>query len=238
MNNLITGELIKAATTRTAFAFAVIGISLAVGNVLILTLSEDLVTAADKQEALAGLPIILLLLGLVGAAGEYRHRTAAPAVLAAGRSRGRVVLARAGAYAVSGLFIGALTTASSLAVGLPLLGHEPGPRVGSGAIASVAAGSIIGAALCAAVGVAVGVLVRNQVVGVVGALVVMFVVAPLLNVVNENLLEYTPFGAALVLAGDPQAGSLSRGGAGLVLVGWTLAILLAAIAGEQRRDLV
>jgi hypothetical protein len=237
MNNLITGELIKAATTRTVFVYAVIAMALAVGNVLILTLSEDLITEADKQEALAGLPIILLLLGLVGAAGEYRHRTAAPAVLAAGQSRGRVVLARACAYAVTGLVVGALTTALSLAVGLPLLSGEPGPGVGSGEIVSVAAGSIIGAALCAAIGVAVGALVRNQVVGVVGALIVMFVVAPLLNVVNQTVLEYTPFGAALVLAGDPQAGSLSGGGAALVLGGWTVAFLLAAISGEQRRDL-
>ena len=87
MKALITGELIKTVTTRTVFVYALFGVALAIANVLIMTLSEDLVTVADKQEALAGLPVTLLLLGLVGAAGEYRHRTAAPAVLAAGRSR-------------------------------------------------------------------------------------------------------------------------------------------------------
>jgi hypothetical protein len=50
-------------------------------------------------------------------------------------------------------------------------------------------------------------------------------------------IEYSPFGAAVVLAGDPTAGSLSGGGAALVLVAWTVAILLAAILAEQRRDL-
>jgi hypothetical protein len=237
MKSLITGELVKAVTTRTMYAYSVIGVALAVANVLIVTLSDDLVTAADKREALAGLPVVLLLLGLVGAAGEYRHRTAAPAVLAAGRGRGQVLLARACAYALTGLAIGTLTTASSLALGLPLLGNEPGPGLSSGEIAVVATGSIIGAALCATVGVAAGALVRNQVVGVVGALVLMFVVAPLLTVVSESVLQYTPFGAALVLAGDPQAGSLTEGGAMLVLIGWTVAIMLAAICGEQRRDL-
>jgi ABC-2 type transport system permease protein len=236
MTALLNGELIKTVTTRTLFGYAAIGVALAVGNVLILTLSEDLVTVADKQEAIAGLPIMLVLFGLVGAAGEYRHRTAAPAALAAGRGRARLLLARAGAYAVVGLAVGALTAAVSLALGLPLLGSEPGPGVGYGEIASVAAGSIIGAALCAIMGVAAGALVRNQVVGVVGALILMFVVTPLLNIVNETAVAYTPFGAAVVLAGDPK-GSLSWGGAALVVAAWTVALLLAAILAERRRDL-
>ena len=223
-------------TTRTLFGYAVIGVALAIGNVLILTLSEDLVTVADKQEAIAGLPIMLVLFGIVGAAGEYRHRTAAPAVLTAGRGRGQLLLARAGAYAVTGLAVGALTAAATLALGLPLLGREPGPVVGSGEVASVAAGSIIGAGLCAIMGVAAGALVRVQVVGVVGALVLGFVVTPLVNIVNETAVAYTPFGAAVVLAGDPT-GSLSWGGAGLVVAAWTVALLLAAILVERRRDL-
>lgn len=236
MTALINGELIKTVTTRTLFGYAVIGVALAIGNVLILTLSEDLVTMADKQEAIAGLPVMLLLFGLVGAAGEYRHRTAAPAALAAGRSRAQLVVARACAYAVIGLAVGALTAAVSLALGLPLLGSEPGPGVGSGEIASVAAGSIIAAALCAIMGVAAGALVRHQTVGVVGALILMFVLTPLLSIINETVVEYTPFGAAVVLAGDPK-GSLSWGGAALVVAAWTVALLLAAIFVEQRRDL-
>src|SRR5918995_2940107 len=103
MSALMRGELIKTVTTRTLFGYAVIGVALAIANVLILTLSEDLVTVADKQEAIAGLPILLILFGLVGAAGEYRHRTAAPAALTAGRGGGRLLVARAGAYAVTGM---------------------------------------------------------------------------------------------------------------------------------------
>lgn len=236
MRALITGELIKTATTRTLFGYAVIGVALAIGNVPILALSEDLATVADKQEAIAGLPIMLVLFGLVGAAGEYRHRTAAPAVFASGRGHGRILLARAGAYAVTGLAVGALTAAVTLALGLPLLASEPGPGVGPGEIASVAVGSIIGAGLCAILGVAAGALVRVQVVGVVGALVLGFVVTPLLNVVNETAVGYTPFGAAVVLAGDPKS-TLSWGGAGLVLAAWTVGFLLAAILAERRRDL-
>ena len=193
---------------------------------------------ADKQEAIAGLPMLLILLGLVGAAGEYRHRTAAPAALAAGGRRGRLLLARAGAYAVTGLALGTLTAAVSLGLGLPLLNGEPGPGLGSGRIAAVAAGSVVGAGLCAIIGVAAGALVRNQVVGVVGALILMLVAMPLLNIADDTAAEATPFGAAVVLAGDPAiGGALSSGQAGLVLAAWTMPLLLAAIVVERRRDL-
>jgi ABC-2 type transport system permease protein len=213
--------------------YALAGGALAVGNVLILTLAEDLVLVADTREAIAGLPVVLLLFGIAGAAGEYRHRTAAPAALASGRSRGRLLVARACAYAGAGLAVGAMTVAVTQALGLPLLTSEPGPGIGYGEIASVAAGTIISAALCAMMGVAAGAPVRNQVVGVVGALMLMLVVAPLLNVLNEKVLQYAPFGAAAVLAGDPNAGSLSAGGAALCATTWTVVLLLAAILGAS-----
>lgn len=237
MTALLRGELIKTVTTRTLFGYAVLAVALAIANVLVLTLSKDLVTAADKRAAISGLPPLLILLGLVGAAGEYRHRTAAPAALAAGGRRGRLLLARAGAYAISGLALGALTAALALALGLPLLSREPGPGIGSGDIAVVAAGSAVGAALCAIMGVAAGALVRNQVVGVVATLMLMFVAMPLLNLVDETAAEVTPFGAAVVLAGDPGGDTLSPGGAALVLAAWTAPLLLGAIAVERRRDL-
>jgi hypothetical protein len=104
-------------------------------------------------------------------------------------------------------------------------------------ITAVAVGSIVGAALCAIMGVAAGALVRNQVAGVVGALIVMFVATPLLNMADETAAELSPFGAAIVLSGDPTADRLSSGGAGLVLAAWTVPLLLAAIVVERRRDL-
>jgi ABC-2 type transport system permease protein len=237
MTALLRGELIKTVTTRTLFGYAALVVALAIANVLIVTLSHDLVTVSDKQGAIAGLTPLLILFGLVGAAGEYRHRTAAPAALAAAGRRGRLLLARAGAYAVTALVLGTLAATVALALGLPLLSREPGPDLGSGEIAAVVAGTSIGAALCAIMGVAAGALVRNQVVGVVGTLVLMFVAMPLLNIVDKTAAEVTPFGAAVVLAGDPGWHTLSWGAAGLVLAAWTVPLLLAAIVVEGRRDL-
>ena len=183
MITLIRGELIKATTTRTIFAYGALAVALAVAQVLVSILPAwgDPMSLADKTEAIAGLPLLVLLLGLVGAAGEYRHRTAAPATLVAG-------------------------------------------------------GTLVAAALSAALGVALGALVRNQVVAVTGTLVVIFVVLPLVGVISPTALDMTPFGAAQGVAGAGLE-TLSIRAAGVVLVGWTVAALIAAIVTERRRDI-
>jgi hypothetical protein len=239
MTALIRGELIKTVTTRTLLGYALTGAALALVNAVIVTqFSGDLDTASDKREAITGLPVVVLLFGLVGAAGEYRHRTAASAALAAGRDRALVLLARAGAYALTGLAIGALMVAVALVVGLPLLAAHDGPGVGAHDVALVAGGSLIAAALSGIMGAAAGALVRNQVAGVVGALILAFVVGPLIATIDKTAVAFTPFGAAFALAGDPQAaGTLSWAGAAVVLVAWTLPLLIAAILAERRRDL-
>jgi hypothetical protein len=132
--------------------------------------------------------------------------------------------------------VAALTTAVTLAVGLPLLAHRPGPDVGAGDVALVAGGTLVAAALSAAFGVALGALVRNQVVAVTGTLVVIFVVLPLVGVISPTALDVTPFGAAQGVAGAGLE-TLSIGAAGAVLVGWTVAALSAALVTERRRDI-
>ena len=238
MTTLIRGELIKAITTRTIFAYAAMAVVLAVGQVLASLLPGwgDLMSQDDKKEALGGLPLLVLLLAIVGAAGEYRHRTAAPAALVAGRDAGRLLVARAGAYAVAGAAVAALATVITLAVGLPLLADRPGPVVSAGDVALIAGGSLVAAALLAVFGVALGALVRNQVAAVTGTLIVIFVVLPLVQALSGTILDVTPFGAAQGVAGAGLT-TLSTGAAAVVLVGWTLVALVAAVVGERRRDI-
>jgi ABC-2 type transport system permease protein len=238
MTALIRGEIIKATTTRTILAYAAIAVVLAVAQVLltILPTSSDLTASADKKEAIAGLPLLLLLLGIVGAAGEYRHRTAAPTVLVSGRDGGFMLLARAGAYSITGVAVAALATVVTLALGLPLLAGESGTALAAADVALVAGGSLLAAALSATFGVALGALVRNQVVAVTGTLVVIFVALPLVQVLSGTALDLTPFGAAQGVAGATLA-TLSWSGAALVLIGWTLLGLIAAFVAERRRDL-
>jgi ABC-2 type transport system permease protein len=237
MTALVRGELIKTASTRTVLAYVAIGALLTIVNVLVVIEgADDTSSVAAKQDAIAGVPFVLFLLGLVGAAGEYRHRTAGPAALPAGRDRGALLLARAGAYAVTAVAVAALMAVVSLGFGLPMLEGEPGPALGFGDIAPVVGGTFAAAALAGIMGVAVGALVRNQVAAVVGALIVGFLVTPLIDAIDDTAMLYTPVGSMEVLAGD-SAFALSRAGGALVLAAWTIVPLIAAIVAERRRDM-
>jgi ABC-2 type transport system permease protein len=235
MTALLRGELIKTRSTRTVLAYAVIGVLITIIQVLVVT-SEDPIEVSAKQDAIIGFPFLLFLLALVGAAGEYRHRTAGPAVLAAARDRAALLVARAGAYAVTGVAVAVPIAVVTLGLGLPMLEGEPGPALELRDVASVVGGTLAAAALSAIMGVAVGALVRNQVAAVVGALLVGFVVTPLIEALNDTAQMYTPFGAMEIVAGASQD-AVSRGGGVLVLAAWTVLPLMAAIVAERRRDM-
>jgi ABC-2 type transport system permease protein len=237
MTALVRGELIKAATTRTMHAYVAVGALLTIINVLVITqASDNAIEVTAKQDAIAGSPWVLFLLALVGAAGEYRHRTAGPAVLAAGRDRGALLVGRAGAYAAACVAVAALLAVVSLGFGLPMLDGEPGPALGFGDIAPLVGGTLAAAALSAIMGVAVGALVRNQVAAVVGALILALVVTPVIEALDDTVHQWTPFGAMEVVAGAGD-GALSRGAGAAVLAGWTVLALIAAIVAERRRDM-
>ncbi|MEU8139222.1 ABC transporter permease [Streptodolium elevatio] len=238
MSRLVKGELLKTATTRTGYAFLVGVVAFGVLNaVVVAAASGGLDEVAEKQEAFAGLPVLLMLWGLVGAAGEYRHRTAAPTVLVAGRDRGAVLLARIGAYALTGLVIGAVTVAASVAVAVPLLRDDPGPDLTSAQVAAVAAGNLAAFVLSAIMGAAIGAMVRVPVVGVVVLLVVNFAVLPLVAGVAESAADLTPFGAAAILTRSTHHTTLSVGTAAVVVAAWAVALVIASVASERRRDL-
>jgi ABC-2 type transport system permease protein len=96
--------------------------------VLITILAGDPTTAQEKRDALnvgGALSVPLLLFGIVGATGEFRHRTLAPAVLISPH-RGRLTLARLIAYVFTAFLVGVAMVAVAMAIGLPLLSGQPG----------------------------------------------------------------------------------------------------------------
>jgi ABC-2 type transport system permease protein len=236
MTAVLRGELIKTVSTRTVLCYAAGAVAFALVNLLVSVLASDLTSLDDKRAAIAGFPILLMLLGIVGAAGDYRHRTAAPAALAAGRDRGQVLVGRAAAYALTGAAVATLVLAVTFAIGIPLLGEEPGPALDGSDLVLIGAGSVLAAAISAIMGVAVGALARNQVAAVIGTLLLLFAAMPLLQLVSQTLFELTPFVSATAVAGDTAAENLSWGGALLVLLAWTLPVTAAAIITERRRD--
>ncbi|GLY33345.1 hypothetical protein [Kineosporia sp. NBRC 101731] len=238
MIGILRGELGKTLTTRTLYAFVLVSAGFGALNALVVgAASGDLDSLPEKKEALTCLPVLLLVWGLVGVAGEYRHRTAAPAVLASGRARQTVLALRILVHTATGLALGVITSAVSVAIALPLVGDMPGEPLSTGDVRDVVAANLAASVLATVLGAALGAVIRNQIAGVVTALVLDFAVVPLLGGVNEGLANLTPFGAASVLSGMTHHTTLTVPQAGLVLTAWSVVGVMAALICERWRDL-
>src|SRR5204862_3383477 len=130
-----------------------------------------------------------LIFGIVGATGEFRHHTLAPAVLIA-PDRTRLTLARLAAYMLTALAVGAIMLAVAFAIGLPILAGQPGPDLGGHEYLRLIGGGLLTVMLIAALGIGIGVLVRNQVAAVVGTLVWIFILEPLIPLASDAASKY------------------------------------------------
>jgi hypothetical protein len=239
VSRLLRGELIKLRTTRTALGFGAAGLLLALAATLISILAGHVTSLEDKRNALnfgGGIGILFLLFGAVGATGEFRHRTLAPAVLIA-PDRLRLVLARIGAYKLAGLAFGLLIAIVVLGIGLGLLPGKSGPDLQSSDYLKLGVGGLLDVVLSAAIGVGIGTLVRNQVAAVVGLLVWLTILEPLTGVISDTIVKYT-LGASLdrVGRGVPTAGDPGWGTSILVLIAWAVVACAAGALVDRRRD--
>ena len=233
---LINGELIKVRTTRTALGFGAAAVLLVLALVLLSFLTSDPTSIDEQRDALnvgGVLSVPLLIYGIVGATGDYRHRTIAPAVLIA-PGRARLTVARLIAYVLTGLLFGVLMVVVALIVGLPLRPSGAQDLAGSDILA-VAGGGLIVAVLTTALGVGVGVLVKNQVAGVVGALIWLFILSPVLGLIDEDLPNYTTLPAAGA-AGHGGDEEIAFGTAVIILAAWAAVFFAAGLLLERRRD--
>jgi ABC-2 type transport system permease protein len=236
---LIIGEVRKLLTIRTALWFALASVVLAVLNVVIVSLaSGTLDEVSEKEEALGGMPLLLLFFGVVAVTAEFRHHTAAPAVLVSGRSRGAVTAARLGATVLVGLGLAALTTGASFAVGVPILAsHHPGPDLSTAQLISLAGGCVLAGTLSVLVGAALGGLLRNQIAAVVAGVVGYFVAPSLVGMVSTSAVDYTPFGSLQVLTRGVHGSAHSLPASALALAAWAVGLAVFAVLTERRRDL-
>jgi ABC-2 type transport system permease protein len=235
---LIRGEMIKVRTTRTALGFAIATLLLVLAQVLLTILTSDQIGRGDKRDAIAiggTVGLLLLVFGIVGATGEYRHRTIAPAVLIA-PDRVRLAGARIVAYVATALAVAFAALALALVLGVPLLGGEPGPELEGSDYGRVIAGGIVAAVLSAALGAGVGLLVRNQVAGVVGALVWLFVLEPLSGLIPGDIVDYTVGSATSSASGMDTPEGLGMGAGIAVLAAWTVLLVGAGMLVDRRRD--
>ena len=186
----------------------------------------------------AGVLILaVLVLGILSVAGEYRHGTIVPTLLASPR-RGRFVAAKLGSQAILGAVLALAVSIVGLVAGTTYLASRDVSidLLAGDVLLTVSAVTFV-VALYGVIGAAVGALVKNQTAAVAGALIWVFTVENAIPLVlrNPGLKRWLPGGLAdrLLEAAEPAAG---MGNVWLALVMFTgVAALLAGAAFIRTR---
>lgn len=244
MSVLLRAELLKLRTTRT---FATLVAAALVLSMLVVGLSAALTDEFPGGQArdlftadFTGL--FITLLGVMGMAGEWRHRTITGTVLAA-PDRLRLLAAKVLSYAVAGVVLSLIVTVAIMVLGTVILAARDIATLSLGELADVLWRNLLVAALFGALGVCIGGLLRNQVVAIVGILVVGFALEPaLLAVVPEvgRLLPIVGLPTAIqdTEAGFPGVDLLSTAAAVAAMLLWVGVLFAVTAALLRRRDLV
>ena len=247
MIRLVRLELLKLRTTPAApVAFgltAVLTVTAAVANIF-LAGQKGMAPLGSTQNvgkvlALGSVTsIAMLVLGIMIAAGEDRHRTILGTYLGEPR-RGRVLVAKLFTAGAVGAIGGALLFGLALAVALPLYAAKGVHHLPVN-LQSLWLGTTLITACFGLVGVALGALTRNTVAAIIGALVwVGIIELAFLQPVIPSLAKWLPTGAgvALTTVGSSHRHLLAPAAAALVLVGWAALISAAAARTTLRREL-
>jgi ABC-2 type transport system permease protein len=242
---LARAELRKLFTTKALPVSLAIAIVLAVGSVIIQAMvagkngaaplgTDENVYKMLKLGAITS--VVMLILGVLAAGSEFRHRTIVPALLAT-PSRGRIFAVKVAVIAGLGAAFSAVIFGLGLGtVVLELSAHgihhlPPG-------IGSLYVGTVIASACFGMIGVALGALTRNTIGAIVAAITwALFIETVILHAVAPGIEKWLPTGAAVGLTDAPSpAHGLSPTTAGLVLTGYAIALLVAASRTTMRRD--
>lgn len=246
MKALLRAELLKLRTTRT-FA-ALVGATLVLS--LLVVVLTGLLSNDWSENNTRGLfaadftGLFIMLLGIIGMAGEWRHRTITGTFLAA-PDRVRLLAAKGLSYALAGIVLSLIVTVTIMIVGTVILASRGIDTLSLATLVDVLWRNLLVAALVGALGVGIGALIRNQIVAIIGVLIVGFVVDPALFALAPEVAAYSPSGGApgAIIDIDPFGGSesdflLSPPVAVLVMLGWIALFFSAAGARLRSRDLV
>ena len=245
MGRLVAAEWLKLRTTRILWAtvpavvllcgVAVAGLVLSseVAGVVLLEPTEGVRNAALHLTSTGA--ALVMVLGIIISAGEYRTQTATDTFLTTPR-RSRVVAAKLATGAILGVALGGL----SAAVGLPVAYvwfEAEGAAFPSGdaELWLTLGGVVLYASLFAILGVAFGSLVRNQVVAIVSALIFVLLLEQLLTQAGASIAEWFPGNAGAAVVRTPGE-FLDPGVGAALLLAYALVIALAGTVVVARRD--
>jgi ABC-2 type transport system permease protein len=238
MNALLRAEARKILTTRSTILVAGFALLYPILSLLpaVFAPREPTVDESTILEVLRGgagvLTLAVLVLGILAVAGEHRHGTIVPTLLASPR-RGRFVAAKLGSQAALGAILALAVSAIGLITGtVYLASRDVSVDLLSGDVLLTVSAVALVVTLYAVSGAAVGALVKNQTAAVAGALIWVFAVEEAIPLVlrNPGLERWLPGGFAdrLLQVAEPVAGA---GNVWLALAMFTgVAVLLAAAA--------
>jgi len=243
---LVRAELRKLTTTKLPWGFLAVLVVLAGldGAVVIWGTdfdgSKTFISTAEDQASLmafaANAMIGTSLFGAIAVAREYGHNTVVPTFLTSPR-RYRAVLAQLTAVMLAGGLLGLI--GESLVIGavagtLPFTDY--GFLVSAGVTAQLLLASTCAGAVGAGLGAGIGTVIRNLGGAVTTAVVVLFILPPLLVQLINDAASWIPDTLTRVVAGvDDQVGVPA---ALAVLAGWAIVPALLGLLAVQRRDVV
>lgn len=248
MTRLIHAELLKLRTTRTlvwslaaTVAFVPITIALAIHG----TGGAD-GPALDSGEGVRSVmaagasgSLLMLVVGIMSMAGEFRHHTVTSTLLVT-PDRTRIVAAKLAAVGLVAAVVAVLASLFTLAIALPWLSARDvdlGAHVAD--IAWPLVGAVAATVVSALVGVGLGALLRNQTAAVTVMLVWTLMVESVLVTALPEVGRWLPGGASSALTGvsTPEGGLLPLWGAALLLGAYGLAFAAAGVRLMARRDI-
>jgi len=245
---LARAELRKLFTTKALPVSFAISIVLAIGSVIIDAMvagksgAPRLGTDASTYQMLkigSVTCVVMLILGILAAGSEFRHRTIVPVLLATPH-RARVFAVKVAVIAVLGAVFGALVFGLGYITIVVTLATHGIHHLPAG-VGSLYLGAVISSACFGMIGVALGALTRNTIGAIVAAITwALFIELVILNTVVPSIEKWLPTAAAVGLTNAPgpdPSRYLSPMTAGLVLTGYAVALLVAASRTTMHRDM-
>jgi hypothetical protein len=245
---LVRAELRKLSTTKLPWGFLAVLFVLAGLNGAVVVWGTDMdgskafiSTAADQQSLMAFAANAMIGTGLFGAiavAREFGHNTVVPMFLTSPR-RYRAVLAQLTAIMLAGGLLGLVGEVLVVgAVAGALLSTDYGFLVSAGAVTRLLLASTFAGAAGAVLGAGLGALVRNVGGAVTAAVVLLFIVPPLIVQILNDAATWLPDALNRVVAGVAVGDQVSVPAALAALAAWALVPATLGLLSTQRRDVV
>lgn len=243
MIDIVAAEWLKLRTTRLLLGSIPAAVALSFAAVAGAVLSGD---GAAELESTAGIrdtlsvtgtgAILVLVVGIIISAGEYRHGTAADTFLTTPR-RGQVAAAKLTVGAAVGLATGVITSVACLGIATLLYNIEGATfPFGDDEVWAILAGTLAYTTLFAILGVALGVLIRNQVLAIAAALAWLAVVEHTLVTLVPDIGRWLPVAAGQAMVRTNLDDLLSPLAAAAVLTAYAAVVAASGIRVAARRD--